>query len=356
MRQIFKINKAIRSASSVFKTPQSQIMLSQKKTSKPSVAAQKITTIAPPVTKALNPLFFTKLKAEEHKQFTTKKRHRSEYKDNYSAALNLPYSNYQLAVKHRDHNALLIMSKQNIIEHANRRVDLFFYTLIAYYKTGILPTYGHTTLQHGRGRTTRSNISISEACHSSLIPSLVDTTIYQNKQTGEKHKSLLSDTHFMDSLNATVELPPFVNDLDDLLENALREKSLNILREVSLGVINPVRGLTQFLQILSTVLKDLREDAENKSKSALPKHPLIKQQSISPNLIELVRTGSLSTTYLPQTQTANDEYIQLLLRMTPEEKASFKDEHSKEKIYLNKIMELQNEILHTQSNQFPSFK
>ncbi|MGM9454893.1 hypothetical protein ACTAZI_16325 [Legionella bozemanae] len=353
MRRIFKIDKTIRQAGSVFKTHPSHIMLPSKKTTKPLFATPQKATTVPPVTKALNTLFFTKLKAEEHKQFTSKKRHRSEYKDNYSAALNLPYSNHQLAVKHHDQNALLVMSKKNIIEHANRRIDLFFYTLIAYYKTEILPIYGHTTLQHGRGRTTRSNTSVSEACHSSLTPSLVDTTIYQNSQTGEKHKSLLSDTHFMDSLNSTVELPPFVNDLDDLLENALREKSLTILREVSLGIINPITGLTQFLQIMSTVLKGLKEDAENKSKSAVSQHPLIKQ-SITPNLIELVRTGSLATTYLPQKQIANDAYIQLLLRMTPAEKAACKDEPSKEKLYINKIMELQNEILHTKSNKHPS--
>ncbi|KTD40426.1 hypothetical protein [Legionella parisiensis] len=353
MRQIFKIDKTIRQ-SSIFKTHQSQIMPVQKKTTAPFYTAQKTTTTVPPVAKALYPLLFTKLKAEEHKQFTSKKRHRSEYKDNYSAALNLPYSNHQLAIKHHDQNALLAMSKKNIIEHANRRIDLFFYTLIAYYKTGILPIYGHTTLQHGRGRTTRRNTSISEACHSSLTPSFVDRTIYQNNQTREKHKSLLSDTHFMDSLNSTVELPPFVNDLDDLLENALREKSLTILREVSLGTLNPITGLTRFLQIMSTVLKGLKEDAENKNKSALSQHHLIKQQPITPNLIELVKTGSLSTTYLPEKQIANDDYIQLLLRMTPEEKAACKDKHGKEKLYTQKIMELQSEILHTKSSKLPS--
>ncbi|KTD74199.1 hypothetical protein [Legionella tucsonensis] len=353
MRRIFRIDKTISQPNSVFKTHPSQTMLPAKKIIKPLFVAQKKALTAPLGTKALDPLFFTQLKAEEHKQFTSKKRLRSQYKDNYSAALHLPYSNHQLAIKHHDQNALLTMSKKNIIEHANRRVDLFFYTLIAYYKTGILPIYGHTTLQHGRGRTTRSNRSISEACHSSLTPSLVDSSIYQNKKTGEKHKSLVSDTHFMDSLNSTVELPPFVNDLDDLLENALREKSLTILREVSLGTINPITGLTQFLQIMSTVLKGFKENAENKSKSALSQHPLIKQP-ITPNLIELVKTGALATTYLPQKQTANDAYIQLLLRMTPEEKASCKDVQSKEVLYIKKIIELQNEILHTKSNKLPS--
>lgn len=340
--------------SPVFKSSLSQTISSAKKNTSTPVAATSKKEEASPFKKIPNPYFFTQLKAEEQKQFVSKKRHRSAYKDNYSAALNLPYSNQQLAAKHQDQNSLLAMSKENIIEHANRRVDLFFYTLIAYYKTGILPTYGHTSLQHGRGRTTRSNTSISEACHSSLTPSLLDRTIYQNGKTGEKHKSLLSNTHLMESLNSTVELPPFVNDLDDLLENACREKCLVILREVSLGTINPVAGLTQFLQMMSTLLTHLEKDVEHKSKSALSKHSLMKQQPINPNLIELVRTGTLSTTYSSQTQTATDAYIQLLLRMTPEEKASCNDEGSKEKLYLEKIMELQNEILHTKSSKLPS--
>lgn len=357
MTRLFKINKIInaRRVNHVFKASPSQVLPSaSKNTLTPLHATKRSEATTPSLAESLNPLFFTKLKAEEHKQFTSRKRLRFEYKDNYSAALNLPYSNHQLVTKHQDQNALLAMSKELIIEHANRRVDLFFYTLIAYYKTGILPTYGRTSLQHGRGRTTRKNINISEACHSSFTPSLLDKTIYQNNKNGEKHKSLLSDTHLMDNLNSTVELPPFVNDLDDLLENTCREPCLTILRDVSLGTINPIEGLTQFLNMMNKVLNDLKKEAENKNQSALSQHSLMKHKPINPNLIELVLTGTLSTTYCLQTNTATDAYIQLLLRMTPEEKTACQDAGNKEKVYIKKAMELQNEILQTKHSKHPS--
>ncbi|PWY55110.1 hypothetical protein DGG96_13080 [Legionella qingyii] len=357
MTRLFKISKTIgtRKVTPIFKISLSQAIPSASKNTLTSLhAIKKSEVTTPSLAQTSNSFFFTKLKAEEHKQFTSKKRHRFEYEDNYSAALKLPYSNHQLATKHHDQNALLAMSKEHIIEHANRRVDLFFYTLIAYYKTGILPIFGHTTLQHGKGRTTRKNITISEACHSSFTPSLLDRTIYQNNKNGEKHKSLLSDTHLMENLNSTVELPPFVNDLDDLLEYACREQCLTILRDVSLAAINPIEGLTEFLHMMNKVLNNLKQDAENKNQSALLQHSLMKHKPINPNLIELVITGTLSTTYSEQTNTATDAYIQLLLRMTPEEKAACQDAGNKEKIYIKKTMELQNEILQTKHNKHPS--
>ncbi|CAM2954659.1 Uncharacterised protein [Legionella steigerwaltii] len=341
MKRLFRFDKPVRQTSPTFKTSLSPTVPSAKKMT-PVITPPKKETTPASFAKGPSSHFFKKLKTEERVQFADKKRHRFDYKDNYSAALKLPRSNFFLATQHHDQNALLTLSKENIIEHANRRVDLFFYTLIAYYKTGIVPTYGHTSLQHGKGRTTRKNISISEACHSSLTPSLLDKTIFQNSKTGEKHKSLLSDTHFMDSLNSTVELPPFVNDLDDLLENSCREQCMSILRAVSLGITNPITGLAQFLQIMNTTLKKLKEDAENKSQSD-------SSHSINPNLIDLVIKGTLSTTFSSQTQTATDAYIQLLLRMTPAEKALCKDKLSTEEMYMEKIMELQDEILNSKS-------
>ncbi|MCW8419349.1 hypothetical protein OQJ18_00775 [Fluoribacter dumoffii] len=349
MKRIFVADQTIRHKSPAFKITSPQT-LSLNRLFSTSMRPQKTEATPTNFTKHPDPLFFKKLKVEEHKQFTIKKRMRFDYKDNYTAALNLPYSNYLLALKNKDHNALLVLSKENIIEHSNRRVDFLFYTLVAYYKTGILPTFGHTSLQHGKGRTTRKNTNISEACHSSLMPALLDKTIYQNGKTGEKHKSLLSGTHLMDSLNSTVELPPFVNDFDDLLENLCREKSLNILHKVSAGTLNPITGLTQFLQIISGVLKKLAEDANRKSQSCLPQCSLMKPQ-FNPKLIELVRTGTLATTFSFQTQTASDAYIQLLLRMTPAEKVLCKGNRNKEKMYLDKIMELQQEILESKSSK-----
>jgi hypothetical protein len=300
-------------------------------------------------------LFFTQLKIEENKQFPRKKRARFDYEDNYSAALSLPYSTELLAKNQNDLNALIALSQDNIIEHANRRADLFFYTLIAYYKTNIFPTNGHTNLQHGRGRTTRSNITITEACHSSFTPSLLDNNIYQVSKVGIKRKrSLLSGTQLMESLNATVELPPFVNHFDDLLENTCRQKCMEILCDVSLGTLNPIEGLSRFLKMMSDILNDLKQNADHKSQSALSRHSLMKHQTINPKLIDLVAKGTLRTTFSKQTETVTDAYIQLLLRITPIEKLCCANNEQIEKLYMDKMMVMQNEILHTISQQHQS--
>ncbi|BCA96623.1 hypothetical protein TUM19329_29840 [Legionella antarctica] len=293
---------------------------------------------------------FAQLKLEEYKQFSYKKRRRSDYKRNYSFALALPYPTDQLAKNQNNQSELLNMSAKYVIEHANRRVDLFFYTLIAYYNTGFLPTFGHTDLQHGRGRNTKGFTNITEACHSSFTPSLLDKTIYQNTMGKEKNKSLLSGTHLMDSLNSTVELPPFINALDDILELACRQKCLEILADVSIGKINPVEGLTFFLKMMQDVLTNLKQQAEHKNSSLL-QHSLIRKKQVNPKLLDLVIRGTLSTTYSDQTKSAAGDYIQLLLRMTPEEKALCgNSEKSKEKLYMEKMTEMQREILQTKSS------
>ncbi|KTD54294.1 hypothetical protein Lsai_3116 [Legionella sainthelensi] len=303
-----------------------------------------------PTTKIPGSRFFEQLKKEEHKQFPHKKRNRFSYNNNQSAALSLPYSNDQLVTKQNNPDELLALSKASIIEHANRRVDLFFYTLIAYYKTSFFPTYTQTTLQYGKGRTIDDGC-ITEACHSSFTPSLLDNIIYRNKETGEKLKSLLSNTHLLDNLNSTVELPSFVNDLDDVLENTCRPQCLEIIRRTSIGEINPIQGLTIFLTMMQNVLRDLKEKAEPKSTSCFSQHSFLKQKSINPVLIDLVTTGTLSDTFSDETQTVTDEYIQLLLRMKPDEKKLCEKKGNKEKVYLKKITEIQEEILYSKSSQ-----
>ncbi len=353
MRQFTGKKPLARLFSDVVTPPQlssSRVLLARKKNTTAATIESKANTTGTQSATGSDPKFFAQLKLEEHKQFTYKKRARFDYCNNYSAALALPYSQNQLETQQNNQDALLEMSEKYVIEHANRRVDLFFYTLIAYYKTGVLPTYGHTDLQHGRGRNTYGFKSMTEACHSSFTPSLLDKTIYQNMQGKKKHKSLLSGTHFMDSLNSTVELPPFMNDFDDILEEKCRQKCLGILGDVSLGKINPVEGLTLFLKMMHDALTDFKQQAEQKNHSSLVQHSLIGKKNVSPKLIDLVIKGTLSTTFSNETQTAADDYIQLLLRMTPEEKALCdNNEKSKEERYMEKMTEMQNEILQTKS-------
>ena len=206
---------------------------------------------------------FKKLKSLEHETSLHKARQKSEYTENCTAALALPVETKDLEEKKDNFKTLLDMSKENIHEHAARRVDMFFYTLIAYHKTGIIPIQGRTHLQHGRGRSASSSTStdqqnITQACHSSFFPALLDETITK----GDKAKaSILSGTHFLDNLNSTVELPTFVNKLDDELENTYlcRKKSLDIISEVSEGKLTPVEGLTEFLKMMAQTFKDLKE-------------------------------------------------------------------------------------------------
>ena len=277
-----------------------------------------------------------------------RKRTRFTYEENYTAALALPYSTEQLSRSLGNEQALLALSEQHIKEHANRRVDLFFYTLIAYYRTSILAVEGHTNLQHGKGRTLEDHTSVTQACHSSLIPSLLDKTIYQNRQNQAAYKSMLSGTHFLESLNSTVELPAFVNAFDDLLEAACRAQCMDIIREVALGTVTPVQGLARFLSMMDTLLQQFMQQATSGSCSSPP----LGHHYVNPHLIELVIKGTLATTFSVERDTVNDDYIQLMLRMTPPEQLLCRRfPKNKEKIYEDKMLQLQHEILETESEE-----
>lgn len=283
------------------------------------------------------------LKREEREQFD-RKRIRIDSQRNDTCALTLEFSEAQLASKMDDEAALLSMCENYIIEHAGRRVDLFFLTLAAYYLTGIVPVEGHTNFQYGIGRSA----SGTQACHSSFTPSLLDETILQN----DGDKSLLSRTHFSQSLNSTVELPAFVNAFDDILESIFRPICLAIIREVSLGTINPIEGLLNLLSKMDTILQDFKQQASDENYTALTYPDLSMHRHVNPKLIDLVIQGTLGTTYDNGSHTVNERYLQLLLGITAEEKKLFeKNSGNKKKIYHRKIMAIQNEILETECQE-----
>lgn len=291
--------------------------------------------------------FFNQLKKQERR--LSRKRMRFEYEDNFTGALSSPYSDIELSEKQGDFSALLSMSEKYIVEHANRRVDLFFYTMIAYYRTNVLPIEGHTILQHGRGRTLEDETNLTQACHSSFTPSLLDQTIY--KKTGQR--SLLSGTHLLDSLNSTVELPPFVNAFDDILESICRPKCIAILQKVATGELNPVQGLNIFLTMMNTLLSDFERQAGEKRYSGLA-HPIFSSTSayVSPKLIALVNKGTLKSTFIEEREAANEEYVQLLLRMSADEKVACRGKaKTRERLYDKKFAELQEEILSSKSSE-----
>lgn len=294
------------------------------------------------------PGFYDQLKKEERKQFG-RKRARFDYQSNYTFALALPYSRTQLNHQWDDEAALLNLCKNHIIEHATRRVDLFFYTLIAYYQSTILPVEGHTSLQHGIGQIITDKGLGTQACHSSFTPALLDETIFKNKGDEVKYKSLLCGTHFLESLNATVELPPFVNLFDDILESICRPKSMAILHNVSLDKMDPIEGLVDFLGMMSVILQEFKRQASSEKYTSLTYPNLPGQRYVHPKLIDLIIEGTLDNAYDTESNTVNDCYVQLLLRMTAEEKK--RSQHNakhKGKLYIAKIMAIQREILESE--------
>jgi hypothetical protein len=278
-----------------------------------------------------------------------KKRKRSTYEENYSAALALPCSSEDLENMKEKPEALITYSESHIKEHAARRVDLFFYTMIAYYNTQLYPIQGHTDLQHGRGRNTSDETNMTQACHSSLIPSLIDDSFSEITN----HESILSETHFLDNLNATVELPIIVNEFDGELENTYgcRQQSIYILQRVSAGEINPIQGLNQFIQMLEKTLKLIEMKIKNTGTMFSKIHPAENE------LFSLVKKGTLAQIYSGETQAATNEYIESLLRLKPEEIAICKSSDKKRKdLYQKKIAGLQAEIINTEREQTPSPK
>jgi hypothetical protein len=294
----------------------------------------------------------TVLRAVEYKLFP-KQRVRLPYDTNSSAALSLPIDDSELEQIHQDPTIFLHRSKELVVEHANRRVDLFFYTLIAYHNTQLEPALGHTTLQHGKGRNPTGHENLTQACHSSFTPSLIDATILKKSFADGPHKSILSSTHFMASLNSTVELPSFVNTLDDVLENncLCRQNCIDILSKVALGHLNPIQGLTEFLIKMSEVLNKLKEDVDNAKHSILLDHSMFGKPNVSAKLIDLVIKGTFSTTFSEEKQVVSDKYIQSMLCLTPEEKnlceRGYKERQS---VYNKKITDLQQIILVTSSD------
>ena len=283
------------------------------------------------------------LEETEKRHYPNEKRQRYHYSANLSASVALPYLDEEWNLLSNDKHRLLQVCEEHVKQHATRRVDLFFYTLIAYYKKELVVSIGKTTLQHGRGRSSQL-----QACHSSLFPSLIDNSIF-NQIAGERpFKSILSGTHFFNSLNLTFELPIFVNQFDSVIESNCRKKALDVLNETSFGVINPIEGLTDFLNMMQTTLNRLqREMAHHHNKSVLSNQAVIEKAIIDLRLLELTKTGTLERPFLQRTQAASDAYIESLLRMTPEEQMGCQRSQAfKEECYLKKILQIQDEILH----------
>lgn len=269
------------------------------------------------------------------------KRKRYSYEENHTASLGLFASTDTLEQYQDDPYALLDLAEENIVEHARRRVELFFYILVAYYQSGMIPENGHITMQFGRGRSSPSGLNITQACHSSLFGSLEDTNHSPPRLEG---------THLSHSLNSTVELPAFVNKFDDVLENDYhcRDNGLAIIRRVSSGELNPVEGLCEFFKMMQETFENIRSNRVMKKNC----EPYMSRKSsdapamLKHRLLQLVEQGTFANKWNVERQQIEAPYIQLLLQIKPEELTTLKlDLVESAMIYEEKIKFLQRELL-----------
>lgn len=268
---------------------------------------------------------------------------------NVTAALELPISTDKLTELHNDPNTLFHMCKDFIREHSARRMDLYFYLLIAVYKTQYQLHQENTMLQHGKGRKSKSpnRISLTHACHSNFFPNLIAT---KNNVSAAPNENMFDRTHFMDTMNITCELPIFVNQLDSMLEGKihypshLRKKSLNILQLVSRGTINPVEGYRQFLSTFNSTLQFFGNEQNNKKIHYLGKKSG-PNKSLKLELINTVKSGICC-----ENDDKFDDFIHLHLRLNANEISDCqKNLKLKQKIYEEKFTVLQKEIFEYKS-------
>jgi hypothetical protein len=105
--------------------------------------------------------------------------------------------------------------------------------------------------------------------------------------------------------------------------------------------------------MMTTLLDDFKQQAAAKGYSSLSHPSLHGHPYVNPSLIDLVAKGTLSTTFT-ESRCANPEYVQLLLRMTAQERLFCIRNPKNEKIYFKKMMEIREEILVTES-EVPAF-
>lgn len=190
--------------------------------------------------------------------------------------------------------------KDEISEHAARRVDLFFYLLIAVHGKKVKISKADTIKQHGKGCRKKA----TQACHSSLFPNLKFSD--ENKSTMS-----LQGTHFDESLNMTVELPEIVNVFDGYLEGNNKngryiQACLVVINKVSMNEISIKEGMNEFLRIMHDFFNEFETEK------------LIKMNTENALLLSRVSAYEKMGTFLctnEDKKTISNDYIFALLRL-----------------------------------------
>ncbi len=276
------------------------------------------------------------------------KRNKTSYNENMTAALQM-----------REEG----IHKHHIEFHASLRMDLFFFTLIAYYNSKLTIGIEKTNRQHGQGAK-KTNTT---ACHSAILTSLWDTT---KKHAGHEYSTrnaptitsyrtgILNGTHFYESLNLTVELDESVNYFDTHhiegrteTNQKMRACALNILNTVSSGKSNPIEGMNKFLNKFNEHLLAVKD--------GYFKHKELKTspRDTRPKIFDAQYKGSFFNTcgFKSARKDRNvielkEDYIQAQLPLTKKERIKLREDpgffsiEDKEKIYQNAFLRVKKDM------------
>ncbi len=238
--------------------------------------------------------------------------------------------------------------REHIEFHAISRIDLFFYTLIAYWGTRLIVDMGETKSQHGVCDKTKKLGMFFHACHSSLFPNLVDGMTREELAAPlpSMRTGILHGKYFFDALNVTVALPQVVNQLDIQLEGKrsdddplrrpiYRRRALEIINLVSNDEMNPIEGMTQFLNMLHGFYQDKRAYINESAKTS-PTKARKRAWQYSGNAILSLR----GDTYVRR------DYIEMLLRPNKTDRPFLLENPDRcSEIYLKRFKEIAEEIL-----------
>jgi hypothetical protein len=137
---------------------------------------------------------------------------------------------------------------QVIIDHAYRRIQLFYCQLLFYFKEDCKVTQAPTISQHGKG-----GCHCLSAAHSSILPNLHDD------------KTLMAvNLSLYHNMNSTIEMPEIVNLYDCVIEGQMRAQALALINCTSIEGLHPYEALEIFVEKIQDFFIASRKEIQTK--------------------------------------------------------------------------------------------
>ncbi len=228
---------------------------------------------------------FEAIQGRGHVKFEPKSPHKDEYRVNSVYDQTLRGIKENKGVASPDHRALYAdpasvaeAYQDQIEEHIDRRVQLFFMQLVSCYRTPYHFEWAEANDEYGSGANHQIKINArgrgkvfkTEAAHSSTLPCLIayPRRAWEKYQAQEEEKPkgfvYLKYGHGYLQQNSTMELARFVNRADCLVDGThtnskLRNEVIEIVNEVAKGRCDPKKGLDKFLVQLENFVVQARD-------------------------------------------------------------------------------------------------